>query len=86
MAPKSAATVRNLHSQLETRGFRGDLAKMQSNGGVMTPQAAVRRPVMIMESGPVGGIIAPAEIGKALGYKNGSGNTQCKDGEARRNS
>jgi len=43
---------------------------MQSNGGVMTPQAAVRRPVMMMESGPVGGIIASAEIGKALGYKN----------------
>ncbi len=43
---------------------------MQSNGGVMSPEAAVRRPVMMMESGPVGGIIASAEIGKALGYKN----------------
>jgi N-methylhydantoinase A len=70
IGPKVGGYVRNLHSQLETRGFRGDLAIMQSNGGVMTPQAAVRRPVMMMESGPVGGIIASAEIGKTLGYQN----------------
>ena len=70
IGPKVGGYVRNLHSQLESRGFRGDLAIMQSNGGVMTPSAAVRRPVMMMESGPVGGIIASAEIGKTLGYKN----------------
>ena len=43
---------------------------MQSNGGVMTPDARIERPVTMMESGPVGGIIASAEIGKALGYRN----------------
>jgi N-methylhydantoinase A len=70
IGPKVGGYVHNLHSKLESRGFRGDLAIMQSNGGVMTPHAAVRRPVMMMESGPVGGIIASAEIGKTLGYKN----------------
>ena len=70
IGPKVGGYVRNLNAQLETRGFLGDLAMMQSNGGVMTPLAAVRRPVMMMESGPVGGIIASAEIGKALGYQN----------------
>jgi N-methylhydantoinase A len=70
IGPKVGGYVRNLQAQLETRGFRGDLAMMQSNGGVMAPSAAVRRPVMMMESGPVGGIIASAEIGKTLGYKN----------------
>lgn len=70
IGPKVGGYVRNLQSQLESRGFRGDLAIMQSNGGVMAPQAAARRPVMTMESGPVGGIIASAEIGKRLGYKN----------------
>src|SRR5260370_19516342 len=43
---------------------------IQSNGGVMTPQAAVRRRVMRMDAGPVGGIIAYEEIGKTLGYQN----------------
>ena len=43
---------------------------MHSNGGVMTPEVAQARPVAMMESGPVGGIIASAEIGEKLGYGN----------------
>ena len=43
---------------------------MHSNGGVMTPEIATQRPVAMMESGPVGGIIASARVGKALGYPN----------------
>ena len=70
IGPTVAGYVRNLHSHLEGSGFRGELSIMQSNGGVMSPEAAVRRPVMMMESGPVGGIIASAEIGKNLGYKD----------------
>ncbi len=31
---------------------------MRSNGGVMTPEVATERPAAMMESGPVGGIIA----------------------------
>src|SRR5580700_12164308 len=70
IGPKVGGYVRSLQSKLDTLGFRGELTIMQSNGGVMSPQAAIRRPVMMMESGPVGGIIASAEIGKTLGYKN----------------
>ena len=40
------------------------------NGGVMTPEIATERPVAMMESGPVGGIIASAQVGHALGYEN----------------
>src|SRR5258708_11696538 len=43
---------------------------MQSNGGVMTPEVATERPVAMMESGPVGGIIASAQVGRALGLGN----------------
>ena len=32
-----------------------------------SPDAAIKRPVTMMESGPVGGIIASAEVGKPLG-------------------
>jgi len=70
IGPTVGGYVRNLQSRLEGIGFRGDLAIMQSNGGVMAPAAAIKRPVMMMESGPVGGIIASAQIGKALGYGN----------------
>ena len=70
IGPTVGGYVRNLQSRLGALGFRGDLAIMQSNGGVMTPATAIERPVMMMESGPVGGIIASAAIGKALGYRN----------------
>jgi N-methylhydantoinase A len=43
---------------------------MQSNGGVMHPDTAALRPVTMMESGPVGGIIASARIGATLGFPN----------------
>jgi N-methylhydantoinase A len=68
IAPTVGGYVRNLQGRLASLGFARELAIMQSNGGVMSPEAAVLRPVMMMESGPVGGIIASAEVGKALGY------------------
>src|SRR4029453_17625012 len=37
---------------------------------VMTPEVATQRPVVMMESGPVGGIIASAQVGLALGFAN----------------
>src|SRR3954470_25057853 len=43
---------------------------MRSNGGVMTPEVATERPVAMMESGPVGGIIAAAQVGLSLGLQN----------------
>ena len=43
---------------------------MRSNGGVMTPEVATERPAAMMESGPVGGIIAAAQVGQALGHGN----------------
>ncbi len=67
---KVGGYVRNLRSALEGVGFRGNLSIMRSNGGVMSPEVAEQRPVAMMESGPVGGIIASARIGEKLGYDN----------------
>ena len=68
IGPKVAGYVRGLKASLAEIGFRGELAIMQSNGGVMTPEVATERPVAMMESGPVGGIIASAQTGRALGF------------------
>ncbi len=43
---------------------------MQSNGGVMSPSTAKQTPVAMLESGPVGGFIAAAHVGKMLGFGN----------------
>jgi N-methylhydantoinase A len=70
IGPKVGGYVRSLKSSLSDIGFRGNLTIMQSNGGVMTPEIATKRPVAMMESGPVGGIIGSARIGQTLGFEN----------------
>jgi len=70
IGPKVGGYVKSLSGSLGTLGFRGALSIMRSNGGVMTPELATRRPAAMMESGPVGGIIASAQVGKALGSPN----------------
>ncbi len=70
IGPKVGGYVKSLRSSLGDIGFRGDLSIMRSNGGVMTPEVATERPVAMMESGPVGGIIASARVGQALGFAN----------------
>src|SRR3954468_12410760 len=70
IGPKVGGYVKSLKSSLGGIGFKGDLSIMRSNGGVMTPEVATERPVAMMESGPVGGIIASAQVGIALGFQN----------------
>jgi len=70
IGPKVGGYVRELNSSLGNLGFRGALSIMRSNGGVMTPEVATERPAAMMESGPVGGIIASAQVGRALGHDN----------------
>ena len=70
IGPKVGGYVKSLKSSLGGIGFKGDLSIMRSNGGVMTPEVATERPVAMMESGPVGGIIASAQVGLALGFPN----------------
>ena len=70
IGPKVGGYVRSLRSSLGEIGFRGALSIMRSNGGVMTPELATEHPAAMMESGPVGGIIAAAQVGRTLGYGN----------------
>jgi N-methylhydantoinase A len=70
IGPRTSRYVSNLESLLAHDGFGGRLLIMQSNGGLMSANTAKRVPVAMMESGPVGGVIASAEISANLGYEN----------------
>src|ERR1700719_4511309 len=70
IGPKVGGYVKSLKASLGDIGFRGDLSIMRSNGGVMTPEVATERPAAMMESGPVGGIIASARVGMKLALPN----------------
>jgi N-methylhydantoinase A len=70
VGPKVGAYLGELDGFLRGEKFHGTSMIMQSNGGTMTIEAARAQPVRMMESGPVGGTMAAAYIGRQLGYAN----------------
>jgi N-methylhydantoinase A len=70
IGPETSEYVGGIAKRLADDEFAGRFLIMQSNGGVMSPETAKRLPVAMMESGPVGGVIAAARVGAALGLEN----------------
>ncbi|MCL5026934.1 MAG: hydantoinase/oxoprolinase family protein [Chloroflexi bacterium] len=60
----------SLAGELATIGVETPILVMQSNGGVMSAEAARRQPVHIVESGPAAGAIAAAALARTCGYGN----------------
>ncbi len=70
IGPRVSKYISELEGLLGKEGFGGRLLIMQSNGGLMSAETAKKVPVAMMESGPVGGVIAAAQISSNLGYEN----------------
>ena len=56
-----------LEGALAERAFSGQLMLMGSNGGMISPRKASEAPVLLVESGPVGGCLGAGTIGQLLG-------------------
>jgi 5-oxoprolinase (ATP-hydrolysing)/N-methylhydantoinase A len=59
--------VRRLERELWQRGFRGALYLMHSAGGLVAPETARAFPIRLLESGPAGGALATAFVGRLAG-------------------
>lgn len=68
IAPIINEYLQELGWRLKENGLLPELKIMQSNGGVMSARTARSKPVQTLLSGPVGGTIAGAEIGKVLNH------------------
>lgn len=68
--PIIASYLARLASTLENEGLQNDLLVMQSNGGVMTADAACEWPVRTIMSGPSGGVVGALELAAAVGSPN----------------
>jgi N-methylhydantoinase A len=66
--PVMRSYLERLSDKLKAGGFRKDFYLMQSSGGIMSSEAAVRRPVYTIDSGPAGGVTAAARLGLSLGH------------------
>ncbi|MBA3844632.1 MAG: hydantoinase/oxoprolinase family protein [Actinobacteria bacterium] len=56
-----------IEARLAEAGVHAKLLVMQSSGGVFSSEAAARRPVFMVESGPAAGVIAAAYLGETVG-------------------
>lgn len=70
VGPTVASYLAQLEGALQDDGFGGRLFLMGSNGGVLTEDDMRTRPLLLVESGPVGGAAGAAEIGKRIGQGN----------------
>ncbi len=62
--------IRSLRSSLDQIDIRAPLLIMQSNGGTMTAEACMRKPVFAIESGPAAGVIASLGLVRSEGIPN----------------
>jgi N-methylhydantoinase A len=68
--PVAKNYIDELEGSLKRRGYPSELYLMQSNAGLINSETAKTSPVQIIESGPVGGVVACKYLGDLMGYKD----------------
>ena len=68
--PSARLYLDTLKRRLVALGLNVEPHAMQSNGGTATFEVAKEVPISLIESGPVGGVIGGAALGKVLGEPN----------------
>jgi N-methylhydantoinase A len=68
--PVVSSYLGSLTRALRSAGVRGPLHVMRSNGGICSFERAAGTPISLLESGPVAGVTAAAELGRRLGARH----------------
>jgi N-methylhydantoinase A len=67
LKPMMSTYLRRLESGVADLGVSSDVLVMLANAGVMSIAAAESRPLFTLHSGPAGGVVGAAALGRALG-------------------
>ncbi len=70
LGPAVAGYVERLEALLRDRGFAGMFRVLNSSGGVMSAAEAASRAVLMLSSGPTGGVLGSRYLAQALGDAN----------------
>ena len=70
IAPRVSAYLAEMEAGLAGMGYRRPLFIHKSSGGVMSVRTAQAQPVHTIMSGPAGGSVAAAFVGRQLGFEN----------------
>jgi N-methylhydantoinase A/oxoprolinase/acetone carboxylase beta subunit len=68
VGPKVARYIRRLEDELRSMDVRTGLHLMTSASGVSTAQGAIERPVNLLMSGPVAGVVGGIWVGRQAGF------------------
>ena len=70
IGPRVSSYVHRLEQELEAMDVRTGLHLMTSASGVATAEGAIARPVNLLMSGPVAGVVGGIWAGRQAGYEN----------------
>jgi N-methylhydantoinase A len=70
IGPITERYIGSLQRRLAENGLEPTLQVMKSSGGVTVPARVATEAVSIINSGPIGGLIAARHVGKLLGFDN----------------
>lgn len=70
VGPRMAGYLGQLETELSSRGFSGSAFMMGSSGGVLSLARAAEEPIMLVESGPIGGCIGASVYARELNLRN----------------
>lgn len=70
LALKVVTYLRKVEDLLRGKGFRGAFNILNSSGGVVPAFEAANKPVLLVASGPTGGVMGSLQLGDMLGEKN----------------
>ncbi|MGH1413571.1 MAG: hydantoinase/oxoprolinase family protein [Pelagimonas sp.] len=70
VGPKAGSYIDRFRLGTRSGGFEGNVFLMGSAGGMLTVETASECPILLIESGPVGGAAGAAEIGRLTGNPN----------------
>ncbi|MBD0328813.1 MAG: hydantoinase/oxoprolinase family protein [Thermoleophilia bacterium] len=70
LGPVVGRYLDNLRRRLEDAGFQGTLLVAQAYGGLLPFEEAATRPVGMIESGPVSGLVGSQNLGELVGFRN----------------
>jgi N-methylhydantoinase A len=68
IGPVTERYIGNLQARLHECGLKTPLQVMKSSGSVMLPAAVANQAVSVVNSGPIGGLVAARHVGAMLGY------------------
>ncbi len=70
IGPTTTRYIQRLQQRMAAEGFAGQVQIMKSSGGVTLPEHAATDAVAIVNSGPIGGLVAARHVGAMLGHSN----------------